>query len=153
MHQIDVGDFFVVAEEMLHMPAERLMDDPCVLERALAALSRPYASFMGLPLYPDVVDRAAVLAFGIVREQPLPRRNAAVAYLLMREQLTREGATWDESSHPSETADVFERIGLRMMTELEFRQWVGARATSESTVSRVHRVAIRVIARFFAQYA
>jgi death-on-curing protein len=78
-------------------------------------------------LYPDVVDKAAVLCVRLARNHPLPDGNKRVAYLALLELLARNGAEWVPPS-ADETVAMIERVAAGEVSARELADWL--RATS-----------------------
>lgn len=83
---LDLADFLVIAEEVTGMEAETLMR-MSRLHLADSALHAPAAGFGDVDLYPDFVDKAAVLLVRLAMNHPLPDGNKRAAWL--REHLAR----------------------------------------------------------------
>lgn len=102
MHeQIELTDFFLIAEAVLERPAEQVVRETNIasVESALAA---PFASFGGEVFYPDPVERAAIVCSRIIRNHPLIDGNKRVGYECMREMLDRSGVEWPRPSKDAE---------------------------------------------------
>ena len=87
---LDLADYLLIAEVVLGVPAEEIACWPGI-GLAESALHAPAAGFEGVELYPDVVDKAAVLCVRLARNHPLPDGNKRVAYLALLEFLARNG--------------------------------------------------------------
>jgi death on curing protein len=57
---LDLADYLLIAEAVLGVPAEEIARWPGI-GLAESALHAPAAGFGGVELYPDVIDKAAVL--------------------------------------------------------------------------------------------
>ncbi|MGH7100656.1 MAG: type II toxin-antitoxin system death-on-curing family toxin, partial [Stellaceae bacterium] len=90
---LDVADYLLIAEAVLGVSAEQIARWPGI-GLADSALHAPAASFEDVELYPDVIDKAAVLCVRLARNHPLPDGNKRVAYLAMIEFLARNGIEW-----------------------------------------------------------
>jgi death on curing protein len=64
------------------------------LNLADSALHAPRASFSGTELYPDLVDKAAVLGWHLVKNHPLPDGNKRCALIAMVVFLRLNGMEW-----------------------------------------------------------
>jgi death-on-curing protein len=123
-----LGDFFLVAEAVLEIPAEqvaRVTNIPL----ADSACAAPYASFGGQAFYPDPVERAAILCSRIVRNHALPDGNKRVGLVAMRSEFKRLGYTWTANGD-IEVATVITALAAGELTETEFVEWVQAHAHS-----------------------
>lgn len=56
-----------------------------------AALYRPYATFDGIDLYPDAIDKASALFESIIINHPFIDGNKRTAYVLMKFLLFKNG--------------------------------------------------------------
>jgi death-on-curing protein len=68
---LDLADYLLIAEAVLGVPAEEIARWPGI-GLAESALHAPAAGFGGVELYPDVIDKAAVLCTRLARNHPLP---------------------------------------------------------------------------------
>jgi death-on-curing protein len=122
MVRVDLEDLLLTAEAILDVPAEQLMR-AADLGLAESALAAPDASYGGVDFYPGIADKAAVLAWHIVSNHPLPDGNKRAGLILMLDFLDRNGATWNAPSQ-DEIADAFLAIAAGEMSRDAFRDWV-----------------------------
>jgi death-on-curing protein len=94
---LDLADYLPIAEAVLNIPAETIARWPGI-GLADSALHAPRAGFERVDLYPDVIDKAAVLCVRLARNHPLPDGNKRVAYLAMLEFLARNHLEWTPPS-------------------------------------------------------
>lgn len=123
---LDLADYLLIAEAVLGVPAESIARWPGI-GLAESALHAPAAAFGGVELYPDVMDKAAVLCSRLARNHPLPDGNKRVAYLAMLEFLARNEVEWAPPS-VDETVATIERVAAGSISEGELADWL--RATS-----------------------
>ena len=71
------------------MPAERLADIPRVVNLAASALAVPSSGWGGRDAYPDLAQKAGLLAARLTKNHPLPDGNKRVAWLAMIEFVER----------------------------------------------------------------
>ena len=90
---LDLADYLLIAEAVLGVPAESIARWPGI-GLAESALHAPAAAFGGVELYPDAIDKTAVLGSRLARNHPLPDGNKRVAYLAMLEFLARNDIEW-----------------------------------------------------------
>jgi death on curing protein len=90
---LDLADCLLIEEAVLALPAEEIARWPGI-GLADSALHAPAAGFGGVELYPDVIDKAAVLCAHLARNHPLPDGNKRVAYLALLEFLARNEIEW-----------------------------------------------------------
>jgi death-on-curing protein len=90
---LDLGDFLVIAEEVLGVSADDIASSSR-LDLAESALHSPAATFGDVEFYPDLATKAAVLCTRIVKNHPLIDGNKRVGFVCMIEFLLRNGRTW-----------------------------------------------------------
>lgn len=123
----DLADYLLVAEAVVGVPAEQIARWPGI-GLAESALHAPQAGFGGVELYPDVIEKAAVLCCRLARNHPLPDGNKRVAYLAMLESLARNRFEWMPPS-VEETVATIEAVAAGTIRERELAEWL--RATSK----------------------
>jgi death-on-curing protein len=116
----------LIAEAVLEIPAERLIEFDRVVPLAESALHAPRASFLGTEAYPEFEVKAAVLCSRLIRNHPLPDGNKRTAYLCLTEFVERNGHVW-VSADPDETVEVMAGVAAREIGEDELTHWVRAR--------------------------
>jgi death-on-curing protein len=119
---LDLADYLLIAEAVVGVPAEQIARWPGV-GLAESALHAPAAGFGGAELYPDVIDKAAVLCCRLARNHPLPDGNKRVAYLSMLEFLARNGVEWAPRSI-EETVGTIEAVAAGAIRERELADWL-----------------------------
>jgi prophage maintenance system killer protein len=128
MERLSVEDLLLIAEAVLHVPAERLAR-ATRLAVAAAALAAPFAAHRGRERHPQLADKAAVLCARIVRDRPLPDGNRRVALLAMLELVARNHGVWTPPMCDSqdEIADAIALLAAGEWSESAFAAWVQAR--------------------------
>jgi len=121
---LDLADYVLIAEAVLGVPAESVARWPGI-GLADSALHAPRAAFAGVELYPDVMDKAAVLCVRLARNHPLPDGNKRVAYLAMLEFLARNQIEWTPPS-VDETVATMEGVAAGNISESELAEWLRA---------------------------
>lgn len=121
---LDLADYLLIAEAVLGVPAEEIAHWPGI-GLADSALHASAASFAGVELYPDAIDKAAVLCMRLARNHPLPDGNKRVAYLALLEFLARNGIKWVPQS-VDETVATIERVAAGTISERELANWLRA---------------------------
>jgi death-on-curing protein len=119
---LDLADYLLIAEAVLAVPAEDIARWPGI-GLADSALHAPAAGFGGVELYPDVIDKAAVLCARLARNHPLPDGNKRVAYLAVLEFLARNGIDW-RSPSVDETVATVEGVAAGRVSERELADWL-----------------------------
>jgi death-on-curing protein len=119
---LDLADYLLLAEAVIGVPAEEIARWPGI-GLAESALHAPAAGFEGVELYPDVIDKAAVLCVRLARNHPLPDGNKRVAYLALLEFLARNGIEWLPPSVDA-TVETIERVAAGTISERELADWL-----------------------------
>lgn len=86
---LDLVDFLLIAETVLGIPAERLGEMPRVVDLASSSLAVLASGWGGVEAYPDMAQKAGLLAARLARNHPLPDGNKRVAWLAMIEFIER----------------------------------------------------------------
>lgn len=123
---LDLAHYLLIAEAVVGVPAESIARWPGI-GLAESALHAPAAGFEGVELYPDVIDKAAVLCARLARNHPLPDGNKRAAYLAMLEFLARNQVEWAPPS-VEETVATIERVAAGSLSERELADWLRAAA-------------------------
>ena len=134
--ELGPGDFFLIAEAILDVPAKQLANVARIpgMESALAA---PFASFDGVYFYPDPIARAAICCSRIIRNHPLPDGNKRVGYECMREMFDRSGIEWPRPGEDAPLiAMMIEGLAARTVSEPDFITWVKDRVENKEEESR-----------------
>jgi death-on-curing protein len=90
---ISLPEFFWLAEQVTGIEAD-VLATPRSIDLADSALHAPQASFGGQDFYPDLIDKAAVLACHIVWNHPLPDGNKRVCWACLVMFLDLNGVMW-----------------------------------------------------------
>jgi death-on-curing protein len=94
---LDLADFLVIAEEITGIEVPVLMK-MSRLSLADSALHAPQAGYGDVDLYPDFIDKAAVLLVRLVMNHPLPDGNKRAGWVSMRMFVAINEGSWDP--HP-----------------------------------------------------
>ena len=124
MECLDLADYLLIAEAVLGVPAEEIALWPGI-GLADSALHAPAAAYEAIELYPDVIDKAAVLCVRLARNHPLPDGNKRVAYLAMLEFLARNEVEWAPPG-TEETVATVETVAAGGISESELADWLRA---------------------------
>jgi death on curing protein len=119
---LDLADYLLIAEAVIDVPADEIARWPGI-GLAESALHAPAASFEGVELYADVIDKAAVLCVRLARNHPLPDGNKRVAYLALLEFLARNNIEWGPPS-VEETVATIENVAAGTLSERELADWL-----------------------------
>ena len=127
---LGLGDFLVIAETVLDVPAEVLVFSTD-LNLADSALHAPAASWRGLELHPSFARKAAVLCSRLCNNHPLLDGNKRVAYEALREFVARNDYPWADPAGDDpdgdETVKVILGLAAGHIDEDELTTWVADR--------------------------
>lgn len=90
---LDLTDYLAIAAEIIGLDLTTLTK-VARLELADSALHAPEAGFGDVDLYPDFVDKAAVLLVRLAKNHPLPDGNKRAAWVSMRMFVAVNGWLW-----------------------------------------------------------
>ena len=121
VHYLDLGDYLVWAGEITGTPPEVLAETDRI-GLASSALMSPWPVF-GLEKYPNLVDKAAVLAWRLVKNHPLPDGNKRTAFLCMVDFLDRNGCEFIDPPI-EETVEMLRGIADNVISEEAFTAWL-----------------------------
>lgn len=91
---VDLVDYLAIAAEITSMEATTLMR-VVNLNLADSALHAPAAGFQDTDLYPDFVEKAAVLVVRLAKNHPLPDGNKRCAWVALRLFVEINNWNWD----------------------------------------------------------
>ncbi len=121
---LGLADFLLAAEAVLGIDAARVARATRI-SLAESALAAPFASFEGNDLYPDRVQRAAILASRIMRNHPLPDGNRRVALVLMDVYLDEQGLRLNATAEDVDRT--FAGVAAGRLSEARFASWLRGR--------------------------
>jgi death on curing protein len=87
---LDLAELLLIAEGVTGIDASTLAKLPRI-DLADSALHAPAASFGDVEFYPELIDKAAVLAWHLCQNRPLPDGNKRTAWAAMRTFLLLNG--------------------------------------------------------------
>jgi death-on-curing protein len=87
---LDLAELLLIAEGATGIDAATLAKLPRI-DLADSALHAPAASFGDVEFYPELIDKAAVLAWHLCQNHPLPDGNKRTAWAAMRTFLLLNG--------------------------------------------------------------
>lgn len=113
--------------------------DPGVRDRGLleSAVAQPRARFTGKDLYPEIADKAAALAFSLVRNHPFADGNKRTGYAAMMMFLSRNGFTIRASI--DEREKIFVNLAAGGLEREEFTAWVPSRVVRKGASKPTRR--------------
>jgi death-on-curing protein len=106
---LDLHDYLAIAVEVTGLDVTTITK-VASLSLADSALHAPAAGFGDVDLYPDFVDKAAVLLVRLLRNHPLPDGNKRAAWVSVRLFVEINGWEWA----PTPTIDEAESAVLDM---------------------------------------
>jgi death on curing protein len=103
---------------------EKSGGDPGVRDLGLldSAVAQPRAGFGGKDLYPELADKAAALAYSLVKNHPFSDGNKRTGYAAMMVFLSRNGHTIRSSIDERES--VFLQFAAGQLDRETFVMWV-----------------------------
>jgi prophage maintenance system killer protein len=127
-----LADYFRIAEDVARefglppFDAEALLANDVVVDRALRGLYAPFErTEAGDEVFPTLRDKAAALAFALMRERPLDRENVRVAHEFMKEFLFQNELPFDRSMSNRDPIDIWARIAAEDVGAFEeLLNWV-----------------------------
>ena len=125
---LNLGDYIEIAIEVTGLPRatiERLAK----LDLADSALHAPSAGFGDIDLYPDFVDKAAVLLNRLAGNHPLPDGNKRVAWVAVRLFIALNGWTWAERPHIDDAEQFVLAVAAGQLEESAIAAWLRPRLT------------------------
>ena len=127
---LGLADFLLIAEAVTGTEAEALARHPG-LHRAIHALSAPTAGIEGTEYYPRFADKAAAMAFQLIKGHPLVDGNKRVGYSCLIEFVRRNGHEWqappNDGPNRDETVKVIEGVAAGEISQEEFAEWIEQR--------------------------
>jgi len=107
VYYLDLADYLAIVTEVTGLDVETAIRVTNV-DLADSALHAPQAGWGETDLYPDFVDKAAVLVTRLTKNHPLPDGNKRAAWVALRVFI--ELNDWEWASYPS--VDRAERLML-----------------------------------------
>jgi death-on-curing protein len=123
---LDLADYLLIAEAVTGLDAEVLAEMPRVVNLASSALSVPSSGWQGQDAYPELAQKAGLLAARLAKNHPLPDGNKRAAWLSMIEFIERNGYRLDQPE-PAEAVDAMLRLASSELAEAEFVEWLRPR--------------------------
>lgn len=120
---IDLVDYLAVAAEVTGLDAATVMK-VTNLDLADSALHAPAAGFGDTDLYPDFVDKAAVLIVRLARNHPLPDGNKRAAWIALRLFVEMNGWTWSPRPSIDDAAATVLAIAAGELDEPATADWL-----------------------------
>ena len=126
---LDLAEYLWLAEQVTGVPAETLTLAGRI-ELADSALHAPMAAFGGEEFYPDLVSKAAVLCYRLVRNHPLPDGNKRAGWAALVVFVDLNAGRWDPDPPDIDDAEqAMLAVAGGYMDEHAFTRWVQERVT------------------------
>lgn len=87
-----------------------------------SAIAAPKSSFIGLDPYPELSDKAAILAFHLARNHPLPDGNKRLAFLCAYEFCWING--YELEFKVEEAEQIFFGLAAGLVNIEDLRDWI-----------------------------
>ncbi|HWC67058.1 MAG TPA: hypothetical protein VG478_03265 [Acidimicrobiales bacterium] len=124
---LTVPEYFWLAEQVTATAAETLAESSR-LDLATAALHAPAAAFEDDEFYPDLHDKAAVLACRLARSRPLPDGNSSAAWAALALFVDLNGGRWiPERPDADEAEREMAAVATRAVDEDAMSDWLRVR--------------------------
>jgi death-on-curing protein len=125
-HYLDLADYLLIAEAVTGLKAEVLAEMPRVVNLASSALSVPGSGWQGQDAYPDLAQKAGLLAARLAKDHPLPDGNKRAAWLSMIEFIERNGYRLEQPK-PDDAVDTMLSLASSELAEADFVEWLRPR--------------------------
>ena len=132
---LDLPDFLLIAERVTGREIEVLARQPG-LHMAKHALSAPNGGFGDIDYYPSFAQKAAAMAYQLIKGHPLENGNKRVGYFCLLEFVYRNGYEWvppqNDGPERTETVATIERVAAGSVSQLDFADWIQNRLVEPS---------------------
>ena len=126
---LDIADYLLIAEAVTGIGAEILAEMPRVINLASSALAVPGSGWGAREAYPELAQKAGLLAARLTKNHPLPDANKRAAWLAMIEFIERNGYQL-EQPEPEEAVATMVGLASGALSEGEFVDWLRPRLTA-----------------------
>ena len=120
---LDLTDYLAIAAEITGLDLITLAN-VTRLSGADSALHAPAAGFGDVDMYPDFVDKAAVLLVRLNKNHPLPDGNKRAAWVSMRMFVATNGWTWREQPSIDDAEATVLAIAAGQLDEAGASAWL-----------------------------
>ena len=129
---LSLAEFWFLSEHVTGIDAATLIKASRV-DLADSALHAPQAGFDDTDFYPDVYDKAAVLACRIAWNHPLPDGNKRAAWASLVLFIDLNDGSWNDSQPDTDQAvDAMLAVAARDVDETWLAGWLRERVTFRS---------------------
>ena len=126
---LSLAEFWYLAEHVTGIDANTLIRASRV-DLADSALHAPQAGFDDTDFYPEVLDKAAVLACRIAWNHPLPDGNKRAAWACLMLFVDLNGCEWTNGQPDADEAvDAMLAVAAREVDEARLATWLSERVT------------------------
>lgn len=126
---ISLAEFWFLSELVTGLDAATLINASRV-DLADSALHAPQAGFDDTDFYPDVFDKAAVLACRVAWNHPLPDGNKRAAWACLVLFIDLNNGSWNDAQPDTdETVNTMFAVAARDVDETAFADWLRERVT------------------------
>jgi death-on-curing protein len=126
---LSLAEFWFLAEQVTGIDATTLLGASRV-DLADSALHAPQAGFDDTDFYPDIVDKAAVLACRIAWNHPLPDGNKRAAWASLVLFLDLNAGRWEPGQpDPDDTVETMLAVVAREVDEAWLAGWLRRRVS------------------------
>jgi death on curing protein len=119
----DLTDFLAIAAEVTGLSLQTLIA-ATKLDLADSALHAPSAGFGDQDLYPDFVDKAAVLLVRLAKNHPLLDGNKRTAWVTLRVFVDMNGWKWNPFPSVSEAEEAVLSVASGKWNEERTAEWL-----------------------------
>ena len=127
---LDLTDFLLIAERVTGMEVEALARHPG-LHMAEHALSAPNGGLGNVDYYPSFAQKAAAMAYQLIKGHPLEDGNKRVGYVCLLYFVYRNGYEWsppqNDGPERTQTIATIERVAAGSVSQVEFAEWIQRR--------------------------
>jgi death-on-curing protein len=123
VHYPDLTDYLAVAAAVTGLDV-RTLTTATKLDLADSALHAPAAGFGEQDLYPDFVDKAAVLLVRLAKNHPLLDGNKRAAWVTLRLFIDTNGWTWNPYPSVDESEHAVVSVASGEWNELRTAEWL-----------------------------
>ena len=120
---LDLDDFIEIAAAVTGLSAETVRGSSRI-ELADSALHAPQSGFGDQEFFPELLDKAAVLAVRLAKNHPLPDGNKRVAWVCLRMFVELNGLEWDPKPSVDETEAAVLSIANGAWDEEALASWL-----------------------------
>ena len=129
---LSLAEFWFLSEHVTGIDAATLIKASRV-DLADSALHAPQAGFDDTDFYPDVYDKAAVLACRIAWNHPLPDGNKRAAWACLVLFIDLNDGSWNDSQPATDQAvDAMVAVAARDVDETWLADWLRERVAFRS---------------------